>query len=160
MCGIAGIVNTYQNPDYLKMVSSMVGYLNHRGPDFQKIKNYSNAILGHARLSIIDLDTRSTQPFENNNNRYSIVFNGEIYNYNELKQELKKQYNFTTLSDTEVLLASYIIWGKKCLTKLNGMFAFCIYDNYKQKAFLARDRFGQKPLFYFIKKILYTLQAN
>jgi asparagine synthase (glutamine-hydrolysing) len=121
----------------------------HRGPDATGTyfdKNY--AALGHNRLAIIDLSEQSNQPFIDNSGRYGIVFNGEIYNYIEIKAALQSQYDFKTESDTEVLLAAFIIYGKSCLAKLNGMFAFAIWDHQEKKIFAARDRFGVKPFYY------------
>jgi len=130
--------------------------ISHRGPDgegffIDKI-NDTTIALGHKRLAIIDLTDNASQPMYNDNKDYSIIFNGEIYNYLELKEELK-QYNFSfrTTSDTEVLLKSYIKWGEKCLDKLNGMFSFVVYDKKEKIIFGARDRFGIKPLYYQLK---------
>ncbi len=125
----------------------------HRGPDGSGIyySEKEGVALGHRRLSIIDLSSAGKQPFCSNDGRFVIVFNGEIYNYPELKKELAHKYDFKTKTDTEVLLASYITWGEKCLQKLNGMFAFAIWDTKERKLFCARDRLGVKPLFYFFK---------
>ena len=146
MCGISGIISRI-NPGDRAVVESMNAIQAHRGPDMDKVCEYNEAVLGHRRLSIIDLDDRSSQPMESRDGRYAIVFNGEIYNYKEIKSELLKDYYFKTESDTEVLLASFITWGKECLTRFVGMFAFCIYDTLNKEAFLARDHFGQKPIF-------------
>lgn len=144
MCAIAGIINSIND----NRISQMLSIMNHRGPDFSKYIKFGNAMLGHNRLSIIDVHQRANQPMISNNGKFAIVFNGEIYNYVELKNKLKNFYNFKTKSDTEVLLAAYQKWGIDCLDQLNGAFAFCIYDKEKNKAFLARDRFGQKPIFF------------
>lgn len=144
MCGIAGIVSN-QN-DHEERMSSMLKAQQHRGPDFSDFCQLSICTLGHNRLSIIDLKSRSNQPFIDMSKRYSLSFNGEIYNYLELKRELS--YKFQTNSDTEVLLAAYLEWGKDCLKRFIGMFSFAIWDNQKQQLFAARDRFGVKP-FYF-----------
>ncbi|PKD21118.1 asparagine synthetase [Salegentibacter salinarum] len=146
MCGIAGIISAKANKEKLQQ---MLNLQKHRGPDHTG--NYVDSCycaLGHNRLSIIDLSAKANQPFKDNSGRYHLTFNGEIYNYKELKQELKAYYNFKTASDTEVLLAAFIVWGKSCLNKLNGMFAFAIWDNKLKKLFAARDRFGVKPFFY------------
>ncbi|MBZ9632333.1 asparagine synthase (glutamine-hydrolyzing) [Salegentibacter sp. LM13S] len=146
MCGIAGIVSTKANSEKLQQ---MLKLQHHRGPDHTG--NYVDSgysTLGHNRLSIIDLSAKANQPFKDNSGRYHLTFNGEIYNYKELKQELKAHYNYKTESDTEVLLAAFIVWGKSCLNKLNGMFAFAIWDSREKKLFAARDRFGVKPFFY------------
>lgn len=148
MCSIAGIIGNYKQEQLL----SMLDIQKHRGPDYTGLYYDSNyATLGHNRLAIIDLSPKSNQPFLDNSERYTIVFNGEIYNYIELKTELQSQYNFKTESDTEVLLANYIIFGSECLKKLNGMFAFAIWDKLDKKLFAARDRFGVKPFHYCIK---------
>ncbi len=153
MCGIAGIIGDYEGAQLDAMLKSQ----HHRGPDATgKYLDAGFAALGHNRLAIIDLSPKSNQPFKDNSGRYVIVFNGEIYNYIELKAELQKQYDFKTESDTEVLLAAYITYGKSCLEKLNGMFAFAIWDKQEKKLFAARDRFGVKPFYYSIKnQILY-----
>lgn len=150
MCGIAGIINETNEIAY-KKVKQMVDSLDHRGPDGKKVLNCKDSVLGFTRLSIIDLSERSMQPFTSNCGRYVIVFNGEIYNFIELKNQLLKKHNFRSSGDAEVLLNAYIEWGNNFLSRVNGMFALCIYDNDKKEAILARDRFGQKPLFY--KKI-------
>jgi asparagine synthase (glutamine-hydrolysing) len=120
----------------------------HRGPDFTGKWLEEGVALGHNRLSIIDLSKSANQPFFDETKRYTIVFNGEIYNYIELRKKLESSYNFQTNSDTEVLLAAFIFWGKDCLKYLNGMFSFAIYDSESKSLFAARDRFGVKPFFY------------
>ncbi len=146
MCGIAGIISAKANKEKLQQ---MLKLQQHRGPDHTgKYFDTGYCALGHNRLSIIDLSAKANQPFKDNSGRYHLTFNGEIYNYKELIQELKAHYNFKTESDTEVLLAAFIVWGKSCLNKLNGMFAFAIWDGREKKLFAARDRFGVKPFFY------------
>ncbi|OAB28232.1 asparagine synthase (glutamine-hydrolysing) [Flavobacterium fryxellicola] len=148
MCGIAGIVGDFN----IQELDAMLGSQHHRGPDATgKYADASFAVLGHNRLAIIDLSVQSNQPFLDSSGRYALVFNGEIYNYIELKASLKNQYTFKTESDTEVLLAAFIIYGTDCLQKLNGMFAFAIWDKELKKMFAARDRFGVKPFYYSIK---------
>jgi asparagine synthase (glutamine-hydrolysing) len=148
MCGIAGILGTYKELQLDAMLASQ----HHRGPDATgKYFDGGFAALGHNRLAIIDLSSQSNQPFLDNSGRYIIVFNGEIYNYKELKAELQNQYDFKTESDTEVLLAAFMVYGKGCLEKLNGMFAFAIWDHQDKQFFAARDRFGVKPFYYSIK---------
>lgn len=148
MCGIAGIIGDFNTCQLDAMLLSQY----HRGPDATGKYNDGNfAALGHNRLAIIDLSPQSNQPFLDPSGRYILVFNGEIYNYIELKAELKGHYTFRTDSDTEVLLAAFIIYGNQCLQKLNGMFSFAIWDNQDKKLFAARDRFGVKPFFYSIK---------
>jgi len=148
MCGIAGIIGKSASE---LVLDKMLLIQKHRGPDFTGKYFNKNIALGHNRLSIIDLSAVSNQPFLSEDNRYALVFNGEIYNYIELKEELKESYSFKTSSDTEVLLVAYIKWGKSCLSKLNGMFSFAIWDAVESKLFAARDRFGVKPLYYYKK---------
>ena len=144
MCGIAGIIGGNANE---KCLDTMLQKQYHRGPDYKGIWSDATAVLGHNRLSILDLTSNSNQPFESNCGNYIIVFNGEIYNYIELKEELSF-YDFKTSSDTEVLLASYLKWGKDCLHHLNGMFSFAVWNKKEQSLFAARDRFGVKPFYY------------
>ena len=145
MCGIAGILGKNAKSN---LIDDMLMVQHHRGPDYKGKWLEEGVALGHNRLSIIDLSNSANQPFSDRTKRYSIVFNGEIYNYIELKEKLKSSYNFQTTSDTEVLLAAYIFWGKDCLKHLNGMFSFAIYDTKSKSLFAARDRFGVKPFFY------------
>ena len=148
MCGIAGIIGSYKESQLDAMLVSQ----HHRGPDATgKYFDTGFSALGHNRLAIIDLSAQSNQPFTDNSGRYILVFNGEIYNYIEIKGALQNQYDFKTESDTEVLLAAFIVYGKSCLEKFNGMFAFAIWDNQMKTLFAARDRFGVKPFYYSIK---------
>ena len=144
MCGIYGSTKIYNDSILLEKLNR----INFRGPDNSQFANFQNKIiLGHNRLSIIDLDTRSNQPFSYS--QVHIVFNGEIYNYLEIKEELAGYgYLFNTTSDTEVICASYLKWGIDCLKKFNGMFSFVIYDEKKNILFGARDRLGKKPFYY------------
>jgi asparagine synthase (glutamine-hydrolysing) len=148
MCGIAGIISS--KPNKLQDVQQMISCLAHRGPDGQgSWQNNSGIIaLGHARLSVIDLSEAANQPMHYLN-RYTIVHNGEIYNYKELRQQLhSKGYQFASQSDTEVILAAYDNWKADCLDYFDGMFAFAIWDEAEQELFAARDRFGEKPFYY------------
>lgn len=145
MCGIAGIVGGNKEDNEFKL-DLMLNIQNHRGPDYKGKFLGNDFVLGHNRLSIIDLNQVSNQPMVSACGKYIIVFNGEIYNYKELKEMLN--YPFCTNGDTEVLLAAYIKWGENCLEYLNGMFAFGIYDTVKNQLFAARDRFGVKPFFF------------
>jgi asparagine synthase (glutamine-hydrolysing) len=147
MCGIAGIIGGFD----MHQLDAMLLSQHHRGPDATGKYSDDFTALGHNRLAIIDLSEQSNQPFLDSSGRYVLVFNGEIYNYIELKNELNGHYTFKTDSDTEVLLAAFIIYGKDCLQKLNGMFSFAVWDNQDKKLFAARDRFGVKPFFYSIK---------
>jgi len=153
MCGINGIIN-FSSPikNSLKIVKSMNQCLDHRGPDDKGtfISKNKNIVFGHARLSIVDVK-RGHQPIieKHKGNEYAITFNGEIYNHNELGEELRKKgYKFKTHSDTEVILKSYLEWGNKCVNKFVGAFAFAIYDGKKNLVFMARDRTGIKPYYY------------
>lgn len=147
MCGIVGLLVREKStfPD----ICQQLRLLKHRGPDYQGYYLNDHIALGHTRLAIIDLSPSGHQPMPYQNKRYWIVFNGEIYNYLEIKQELiELGYTFNSKTDTEVLLAAYSQWGKLCLDKLRGMFAFGIWDTKEKQLFLARDRVGEKPLYY------------
>lgn len=154
MCGIAGVVR--KNADVTSFqLKKMTDIISHRGPDGEGcwINSDSTVGLAHRRLSIIDLSTDGAQPMRYANNRYTITFNGEIYNYIELKRDLEKRgFSFKSKSDTEVLLALYAYRGENCLNELDGMFAFAIWDEQEQKLFCARDRFGEKPFHFYYKE--------
>jgi asparagine synthase (glutamine-hydrolysing) len=154
MCGISGVVAFTENgKTYFKNVKSSVNTLIQRGPDSNNIKETKNVCFGHSRLSIIDLSQKASQPMTDKSGRYTIVFNGEIYNYKDIREHLiKKGFPIQSNSDTETLLYSYIKDGANCLSKLNGFFAFAIYDNKDNSVFIARDRIGIKPLLYFQDK--------
>lgn len=150
MCGIAGIISLNQSQVDIHQVKKMTDTLAHRGPDGEGQWTNDDQVvaLGHRRLSIIDLTDHGAQPMHYLQ-RYTITFNGEIYNYIEIKQKLiKAGYQFRSESDTEVLLALYDQKGEDCLEDLDGMFAFAIWDEKEQNLFCARDRFGEKPFFY------------
>ncbi|WP_223034485.1 asparagine synthase (glutamine-hydrolyzing) [Hanstruepera marina] len=148
MCGIYGVTSNKYTENQIRLKLERTKF---RGPDkldFKFLGENNHIVLGHNRLSIIDLDERSNQPFSYDN-RVSIVFNGEIYNFKILKSELEqKGYTFRTTSDTEVICAAYLEYGEAFVSKLNGMFAFVIYDHIKNLLFAARDRMGQKPFYY------------
>lgn len=150
MCGIVGVFN-FQNPvdnNYLKNALKQLGK---RGPDSNGIYTHKNCSIAQARLSIIDTSNAAKQPMTDQSGRYTIVFNGEIYNYKDIKKELLTTgITFQTESDTEVLLYAYIQKGKKCIDDFIGFFAFAIYDNVEENLFVARDRFGIKPFLYSI----------
>lgn len=154
MCGITGVLsfNTSLDESYIE---SMTSLLKHRGPDASGVSNHwnSSCYLGHRRLSIIDLSDASNQPMTSSCGQYTIVFNGEIYNFEALKQNLLREKNvdFQTGSDTEVLLEAFIHWGTDVVQQLNGMFAFAIVDERNQRVYLFRDRIGIKPLYYYWK---------
>lgn len=144
MCGILGFAGLSLESIH---TTNAIACQKHRGPDATGEKRIDRAYLGHNRLSIIDLSSDANQPMSDDSGRFWLVFNGEIYNYRELKRALS-DYPFRTQSDSEVLLASYIKWGDDCLSHLIGMFAFSIWDDREKRLFLARDRFGVKPLHY------------
>jgi asparagine synthase (glutamine-hydrolysing) len=152
MCGIGGIVSINNSVIDQKISYDIKNSLNHRGPDHSLIKNINpNCTFVHSRLAIIDLNPRSNQPLSSDDDKYHIVFNGEIYNYKELRSELKSLgYEFKSEGDTEVLLVGYQHFGKEILNKLIGQFAFVIADYNKNYYFMARDRIGLKPLYYSI----------
>ncbi len=154
MCGITGVYAfTKKGETYFKNVASSVKTLKQRGPDKSAVVTKGKACLGHTRLSIIDLTDAASQPFFDITGRYTIIFNGEIYNYKELREYLiKKGLPLKTNSDTEVLLYLYIIEGPDCLKKLNGFFSFAIHDNREDTLFIARDRIGIKPLLFYIDR--------
>lgn len=149
MCGINGIISKKPVSGIGRMVEKMNDRIVHRGPDDSGIYTFRDEVaMGMQRLSIIDLST-GNQPFYNEDRSLVIVFNGEIYNYRDLKIQLEQQgIIFRTSSDTEVLLKLYELHGSDCLTMLNGMFAFAIHDQRRGTVFIARDRFGEKPLYY------------
>ena len=124
----------------------------HRGPNDEGLYADAKIVLGHRRLSIIDLSEAGHQPMQSADKRYTIVYNGELYNYREIKGLIQEKfsYSFETNTDTEVIIAAYQSFGEKCLDYFNGMFAFAIWDNKDQKLFIARDRLGIKPLYYSI----------
>ncbi len=151
MCGIAGILSSSPSLVNTERLKKMTNALAHRGPDGEGhwINSSGNIALGHRRLSIIDLSDAGAQPMHFLN-RYAIIHNGEIYNYPELKEELKKQgYNFFTKTDTEVIAAAYHCWQSACVDHFDGMFAFAIWDEETKTVFGARDRFGEKPFYYY-----------
>ncbi|WKN30284.1 asparagine synthase (glutamine-hydrolyzing) [Porifericola rhodea] len=164
MCGITGIY-AFNEVGRFHMINlaSATDKLSKRGPDFGRSTAVHRVGLGHRRLSIIDTSSSANQPMKDASERYTIVFNGEIYNYRELRQSLQqKGVNFNTASDTEVLLQLYIHEGKSCLEKLNGFFAFAIYDEERDHLFVARDRLGIKPLVYYVDedKVLFASEMK
>jgi len=149
MCGICGIIRFDSKPVLETPIRQMMQIMKHRGPDDEGVFIENNIGLGFVRLSIIDLSSAGHQPMVSKDERYVVVFNGEIFNYIELREDLKKEgIVFNTESDTEVLINSYIRWGEDCLDHFNGMWAFVIYDRLKKSIFASRDRFGIKPYYY------------
>ena len=150
MCGINGIVYLDNRKVEKHEINAMNNEIIHRGPDGEGVYLSNNVGLGHRRLSIIDVAHHSDQPFYSEDKDYILIFNGEIYNYLEIRSDLiSKGHVFKTNSDTEVLLRAYIEFGQDCLQYLNGMFSFAVYNKNNNSLFIARDRIGIKPLFYF-----------
>jgi asparagine synthase (glutamine-hydrolysing) len=148
MCGIAGILSPSDRVD-LAEINRMTESLRHRGPDDSGVHLNNQVALGNRRLSIIDLSPLAHQPMFSTDRRFCIVYNGEIYNYQEIREELQKNgCSFESNSDTEVILKSYEEYGPECLQRLRGMFAFAIWDEREKLLFAARDRLGKKPLYY------------
>ena len=147
MCGIAGLLNK-NNPIEETRIRAMTDSMAHRGPDADGCFLEENVALGHRRLSIIDLSSSANQPFFDNSGRFVMVYNGEIYNYKAVKQ-LLPEYAFRTTGDTEMVIAAYAKWGPDCLLHFRGMFSLAIWDRATRELFLARDRSGVKPLYYY-----------
>ena len=162
MCGIGGIVSINNSIIDQKISDDIKNSLNHRGPDHSLTKNINpNCTFVHSRLAIIDLNPRSNQPLSSDDDKYHIVFNGEIYNYKELRSELRSLgYEFKSEGDTEVLLVGYQHFGKEILNKLIGQFAFVIADYNKNYYFMARDRIGLKPLYYSISNQYFAFSSE
>ena len=147
MCGIAGYFSKNEEHALALHLEKSIQTLSKRGPDLQRIEILSPQVgFAHARLSIIDTTSVANQPMRDETGRYTIIFNGEIFNFRELRNKFLQHVIFHSTSDTEVLLNLYILLGKECLNHLNGFFAFAVYDRQTQQIFLARDRYGIKPL--------------
>jgi asparagine synthase (glutamine-hydrolysing) len=159
MCGITGILHFSSLPDASYRVREMTNAMTHRGPDAEGLYNDDCISLGHRRLSIIDLSDSANQPFKDDLGNYVLVFNGEIYNYLQIKRELS-DYNFITTSDTEVLLAAFLKWGIDCVKKMDGMFAFALWDKPAETLWLARDRMGVKPLYFFLQETIFAFASE
>lgn len=162
MCGLTGFID-FKNKTKPETLELMVSTLGHRGPDSSGTQifttDFGTVALGHTRLSIIDLSLAGNQPMNKSN--FSIVFNGEIYNYRKLKSELTGLgHTFQSNSDTEIILESYKRWGRECVKKFIGMFAFVIYDKEKSEVLLCRDRTGIKPLFYYYQDNLFMFGSE
>src|SRR5689334_3489797 len=148
MCGIAGIVSE-PGADLEPRVRLMTEAMRHRGPDDWGVWSDAVCALGHRRLAIIDLSAAGRNPLSNEAGNIWITFNGEIYNFQQLKHELEQAgHQFRSRTDTEVIVHAYEQWGADCLSRLRGMFAFAIWDAARRRLFIARDRVGKKPLFY------------
>ena len=154
MCGIIGVISKKNNPDFhsefIEPIGQALNHMEYRGPDHQGIWSENGICFGHRRLSIIDLSADGNQPFQSSDEWYVLVFNGEIFNYQELRSSLQNLgHTFKTASDTEVILAAYAQYGKEFCKYLRGMFALVIYDRVLNEVVFARDRLGKKPLFIF-----------
>lgn len=154
MCGIAGKTDwNNSQTDSLEIVKAMNDKLLHRGPDNEGLLKLDRITLGFRRLAIIDLSERGNQPMSTADERFTIVYNGEVYNFKDLREQLKKlNVNFKSESDTEVILYAYEKYGTECFKMFNGMFALAVWDSLKNELILARDRFGKKPLYYYTDK--------
>src|SRR5690606_1754025 len=162
MCGITGIMAFNLVGKFNKIhITQATMCMERRGPDYQDIYIDEWVGLGHRRLAVIDTSEHAHQPMWDKTGRYCLVYNGEIFNFATLKKELEeKGIAFRSHSDTEVLLELFINEGVQCLQKLNGFFAFCIYDKHEQSFFLARDRFGVKPLLYLFDEDKFIFASN
>lgn len=159
MCGISGIISN--KPDSAHLVEAMNNRIAHRGPDDSGIWQGEGVVLGHRRLSILDLSQAGKQPMGYCEGRYWIVYNGEVYNFVEIRDDLRKKgFTFKSESDTEVILAAFIEWGAGCLNKFNGMWSLSIWDCKERTLFLSRDRFGIKPLFYCQNNDLFAFSSE
>lgn len=159
MCGISGIVAPVELPAIRTGIEKMTRRLAHRGPDAEGFFVENRVALGHRRLSIIDLSSNANQPMQDVSGRYILIFNGEVYNYREVKSRLVG-YPFRTDSDSEAVLAAYARWGADCLQYFNGMFAFAIWDRQEQELFVARDRLGVKPFYYFFHNNIFVFASE
>jgi asparagine synthase (glutamine-hydrolysing) len=161
MCGIAGSFHKAEQKEQAVRLEGAVGKMSHRGPDDSGVEDFETPSghlgLAQTRLSIIDLSPGGHQPMHSADGRYVIVFNGEIYNYRELREELEEAgMSFKTDSDTEVLLASWEYWKDACLQKFRGMFAFAIWDKQEETLTCVRDAFGIKPFYYYADSELFV----
>jgi len=149
MCGITGIFNVDGAPVSVSVLKRMTDSVQHRGPDGEGVWTSSFIGFGHRRLAIVDLSALNHQPMASNDGSVILVYNGEIYNFQNIRLELEaKGYQFRSRGDTEVLLNAYHAWGDDCVSRFNGMFAFAIWDHRRHRLFIARDRYGIKPLYY------------
>lgn len=160
MCGISAIIRRV--PGDLSAIETMNRLIMHRGPDDHGVMTFDASVaLGHRRLSILDLSSAGHQPMTDPTARFWITYNGEVYNYQEIRRELQiLGHTFRTQTDTEVILAAYAEWGTKCLSHFNGMFAFVIYDKIERTVFAARDRFGVKPLYYTFLHDMFAMSSE
>lgn len=149
MCGIAGFIRADGAPAELDAIQRMTDAVRHRGPNGAGHFLDGPVALGHRRLSVLDLSEDGGQPMHYADSGLVLTFNGEIYNYIEIREELRTYgYTFHTQTDLEVILAAYLCWGDDCVTRFNGMWSFAIFDRRKKRLFCSRDRFGVKPFYY------------
>lgn len=161
MCGITGMFNVRGKPVSVNTLRKMTGIVSHRGPDDEGYWLESFIGFGHRRLAVIDLSPLAHQPMQSDDGNLVITYNGEVYNFQELRAELETMgHRFRSKSDTEVVLNAYRQWGRECLHKFNGMFAFALWDKKKGELFLARDRYGIKPLYYYFKDDLFIFGSE
>jgi len=162
MCGICGALNFKTARPHTRAVEAILDKLQHRGPDFQTIKNYGAVTFGHARLKIIDTSEASNQPFDDHSGKLALVYNGECYNFRALRTADEKTNStiYRTSGDTEVLFRLLQKEGSQCLPKINGMFAFAFWDKNRQQLLLARDRLGIKPLYYILRDDMFYFASE
>ena len=161
MCGIAGYINLNRAPASENILKKMTNSIAHRGPDGEGFYVKGEVAIGHRRLSVIDLSDSGRQPMVSTNGRYILSYNGELYNFKEIRRRLRSLgYYFYSETDSEVVLNSFIEWGEKSLEEFNGMFAFAIWDQQEKKLFMARDRYGIKPLYYIQNKNVFSFASE
>jgi asparagine synthase (glutamine-hydrolysing) len=160
MCGICGIINLNGKPVEQNVLKKMMGAMKHRGPDDEGIFIDGHIGFGHVRLSILDLSSAGHQPMISDNGRHVLIFNGLIYNYLELRKELEDFYRFKSSTDTEVVLNALRQYGETALDRFNGMFSFAVYDRETKTVFMARDRFGIKPFYYYQNSDIFIFASD
>ena len=152
MCGIAGIYSSRETNINIGLIKSMTDSIAHRGPDGEGHFIKNRVALGHRRLAILDLSDAGRQPMSSEDGKITITYNGEIYNFKELREELQKAgYQFQSGTDTEVIIKGYQHWGLDVIPKLNGMFAFALWDENKEELLITRDRYGVKPIYLWVR---------
>lgn len=160
MCGINGIITQIASVDLEDEIQLMNKAIAHRGPDASGYLTYEGLALGHTRLSILDLSDSGNQPMSSDFDT-NIVFNGEVYNYIEIREELLKLgYSFKTGTDTEVILAAYDAWHEECVQRFNGMWAFILLDRKRKTVFCSRDRFGVKPFYFSFQNGIFRISSE
>ena len=161
MCGIAGVANLGGEPVSSALVEGMTALIAHRGPDGEGVYTDGPVGLGHKRLAIIDLTDAGSQPMANETGDVVLDYNGEIYNFQQLRVELEALgHVFQSHTDSEVVVHAYEEWGNACVERFNGMFAFAIWDRNRRRLFLARDRFGVKPLYWYLRNGIFVFASE